>query len=107
MLSKTEATIFLANQRGCSEATWFRSYYTFNFGDFVKKNRTPFGSLVAVNEHTLKEGATLSFIHAQIQTVLLVPIAGQLNYRSGNEQGHMDVGQASCVVLPAATPLQL
>ena len=65
MLSKTEAIIYLANQRGCSEATWFRSIIPFNFGEFKRESRTPLGSLIAVNEHTLKEGRTLSFAYLQ------------------------------------------
>jgi hypothetical protein len=109
--SKAQAIIYLANQRGCSETTWFRSYYTFNFGEFKRESRTPFGSLVAVNEHTLKEGRTLSFAHPESSNVLILPIAGELNYRYGlvmhqadNFEKSIDVGQASYVELPAGTP---
>ena len=107
MLSKAEAIIYLANQRGSSEAEWFRSYYTFNFGEFRRESRTPFGSLVAFNEHTLKEGRTLSFVHTEYVKVLLIPIVGELNYRSGDAECTVDVGQASYIVLPAGTPLEI
>ncbi len=107
MLSKAEAIIYLANQRGCSEEEWFRSYYTFNFGEFRRESRTPFGSLVAFNEHTLKEGRTLSFEHTESLKVLLIPIVGELNYRSGDAECPVDVGQATYTVLPAGVPLEL
>jgi len=107
VLSKTEAIIYVANQRGCSEAEWFRSYYTFNFGEFRQESRTPFGSLVAFNEHTLKEGRTLSFVHTESVKVLLLPIVGELNYRSGDAECTVDVGQVSYTVLQAGTPLEL
>ena len=107
MLSKAEAIIYLANQRGCSEAEWFRSYYTFNFGEFRRESRTPFGSLVAFNEHTLKEGRTLSFVHMESVRVLLIPIVGELNYRSGDAECTVEVGQVSETLLPAGTPLEL
>ena len=107
MLSKPEAIIYLANQRGCSGAEWFRSYYTFNFGEFRRESRTPFGSLLAFNEHTLKEGRIFSFVHTEAVKVLLIPVAGELNYRSGDVEGTVDVGQVSYSVLPAGVPLEL
>ena len=41
MASEAEAVIYLANKRGCSETDWFRSYYTFNFGEFTQEGSTP------------------------------------------------------------------
>lgn len=107
MLSTTETKIYLASQRGCSETEWYRSYYTFNFGEFRRESRTPFGPLLAVNEHTLKEGRTLSFVHQEPVQVLLIPIVGELNYRYGHVEGTVDVGQASYTLLPPGVPLEL
>ena len=72
MANEAEAVIYLANQRGHSETDWFRSYYTFNAGEFTREGRRPFGSLVAVNEHTLKEGKTLSFTFTEKVKVMLL-----------------------------------
>jgi len=66
-----------------------------------------FGSLFAVNEHTLKEGRTLSFTFTEKVNVLLLPIEGELNYRSGNVENVLDVGQVSCIVPFPGVPLQL
>ena len=107
MASEAEAVIYLANKRGRSETDWFRSYYTFNFGEFTREGSTPFGSLLAVNEHTLKEGKTLSFTFTEKVKVLLLPIEGELNYKSGNVENVVDVGQVSCIVSSPGVPLQL
>ena len=107
MASEAEAVIYLASKRGRSETDWFRSYYTFNFGEFTREGSTPFGSLFAVNEHTLKEGRTLSFTFTEKVKVLLLPIEGELNYKSGNVENALDVGQLSCIVPSPGVPLQL
>jgi quercetin 2,3-dioxygenase len=107
MASEAEAVIYLANKRGRSETDWFRSFYTFNFGEFTREGSTPFGSLLAVNEHTLKEGRTLSFTFTEKVKVLLLPIEGELNYKSGNVENAVDVGQVSCIVSSPGVPLQL
>jgi quercetin 2,3-dioxygenase len=107
MASKAEAVIYLANKRGHSEADWFRSYYTFNFREFTQEGSTPFGSLFAVNEHTLKESRTLSFTFPEKVNVLLLPIEGALNYKSGAVENAVDVGQVSCIVSSPGVPLQL
>ncbi|HEY5915783.1 MAG TPA: hypothetical protein VIU13_00200 [Chryseolinea sp.] len=107
MASEAEAVIYLANQRSRSETDWFRSYYTFNSGDLTLEDRTPFGSLFAINEHTLKEGRTLSFAFTEKVKVMLLPIEGELNYKSGDVENTVDVGQVSCIVSSPGVPLQI
>jgi len=107
VLSTTEAVIYLTSQRGRSETEWFRSYYTFNFGEFSRESRTPFGPLLAVNEHTLKEGRTLSFVNKKPVQVLLIPIVGELKYRYSKVEDTVDAGQASYILLPPGVPLEL
>jgi hypothetical protein len=103
--STDEAVIYLADQRRCIQTDWFRSYYTFNFGEFNRESRTPFGSLVAVNEHTLKEGRTLSVTFEEKVKVLLLPIEGELTYTAGNVENIVDVGQVAFIVLLPGTPM--
>ena len=107
MANEAEAVIYLANQRGHSETDWVRSYYTFSAGDLTREGRTPFGSLSAVNEHALKEGKTLSFTFTEKVKVMLLPIEGELNYKSGDVENTVDVGQVSCIVSSPGVPLQL
>jgi hypothetical protein len=107
MASEAEAVIYLANKRERSETDWFRSYYTFNFGEFTREGSTPFGSLFAFNEHTLKEGKTLSFAFTEKVKVLLLPIEGELNYKSGNVESVVDVGQVAGITSSPGVPLEL
>jgi len=107
MASEAEVVIYPANQRGHIETDWFRSYYIFNAGELAREDRTPFGSLFAVNEHTLKEGRTLSFTFTEKVKVILLPIEGELNYKSADVENTVDVGEVSCIVSPPGVPLQL
>ncbi len=95
MALKTEATIYLADQRGCTQADWFRSYHTFNFGTYFQEHRKPFGSLQALNDETLKGGCTLKQRVQENTTILLIPIVGAVHYKnnSGIDQ-QIEVGQA-------------
>jgi hypothetical protein len=94
MLPKTEATIYLANQRGCSQNDWYRSYHTFNFGLYFNESKKPFGSLHALNDDTLKGGSTLKFESKEDSLILLLPVVGTLNYKNNLEIGKVEVGQA-------------
>ena len=53
MNTQTEAQIYLADQRGRSETDFFRSYHTFNFGQYVAEGRAQFGPLHLLNDDTL------------------------------------------------------
>jgi hypothetical protein len=106
MVSDTETIFFPGNQRVCSEAEWFRSY-AFNFGEFGSENRTPFGPLVAVCEHSLKEGRSFSFKFSHHANALLIPIVGELHYSFRDLKNRVDVGQSSYLWLPPATPLTM
>jgi hypothetical protein len=93
MLPRTEATIYLANQRGCSQEDWYRSYHTFNFGSYFNESRKAFGSLQVVNDDTLSGGRMLKFNVTENTLILLLPIVGTLNYQTQLEQGSVEVGQ--------------
>lgn len=95
MLTQTEATIYLATQRGCSQGEWFTSYHTFNFGDYHNNNRKPIHNLIAVNEDTLSAGKTIVHRSPENVAILFLPLAGALHYKlSDNTVGSLDVGQA-------------
>ena len=94
MISKTKATIYLSNQRGCTQEDWFRSFHVFNYGKYFNENRTPFGSLNTLNENTLKGGRTISRLAKEDYTVLILPIVGALKYTtSGYKEGIVDAGE--------------
>lgn len=88
MDTRTEAQIFLADQRGHSQTESVRSYHTFNFGPYVAEGREPFGPLHLLNDDTLRAGASLTLQVEQSTEVLLMPLAGGLEYsRAGASAG--------------------
>jgi quercetin 2,3-dioxygenase len=94
MVMQTEAKIYLAAQRGCSRSDWYRSFYTFNFESYSNENRKPLGRLRALNDETLGSGHTIRHAVYEDTTVVLLPVVGGLNYKTGTgEQGFLDAGQ--------------
>lgn len=103
MDTQTQAQIYLADQRGCSETDSFRSYHTFNFGPYVAQGREPFGALYLVDEDTLRAGASLTMQVEQPTQVVLLPVVGGLEYASGGETYFLEPGQAGTLSLAAGT----
>jgi quercetin 2,3-dioxygenase len=88
----TQAQIYLADQRGCSQTDTFRSFHTFNFGDYVAENRQPFGDLEVFNDTVIKP-----LLHQKIQlskntNVVIIPVIGGLEYNSSIQNGFLGTG---------------
>jgi redox-sensitive bicupin YhaK (pirin superfamily) len=81
MNAQTDAQIYLADQRGCSQTNLLRSYHTFNFGRYVAEGREPFGALHLLNEDTLRAGAALNLRVEDATDVILLPLEGGLEYQ--------------------------
>ncbi|QKZ13953.1 pirin [Spirosoma sp. KUDC1026] len=80
MNAQTDAQIYLADQRGCSQTNLVRSYHTFNFGAYVAEGRQPFGPLQLLNDDTLRAGAALNLRVEDATDVILLPLEGGLEY---------------------------
>jgi redox-sensitive bicupin YhaK (pirin superfamily) len=93
MLSSANAIIYLNERRGCSESGIVRSFHTFNFGHYFREERKSFGNLFGFNDDTLKEGSTLQFEVKENAKIILLPLVGALNYRTGSDQGILDAGE--------------
>jgi quercetin 2,3-dioxygenase len=78
MIQQSKGKMFLADERGCSELDWFRSYNTFNFGAYKCEHKTPFGPLYVLNDDTLAGGKSLSIEVSDNTTVLLLPVVGAI-----------------------------
>ncbi len=75
---QTNATIYLSEQRGCTQTDTCRSFHTFNCGSFFDDNKRPFGNLQAFNEDTMVPNSCVTHtIGAQISVVIL-PIFGTI-----------------------------
>ncbi len=108
MTLKTEATIYLADQRGCTQADWFRSYHTFNFGTYFREHRKSFGNLQVLNDDTLKGGCSLKQRVQENTTILLLPIVGAVHYKNNasiNEP--IEVGQAQIFFVPKDSEFEI
>ena len=86
MLDTSQGKIFLANQRGHIETDWFRSYTTFNFGNFQDLHKEPFGNLYVLNDDTLAAGREMSFIAEEDSFIILLPVVGAVAYKDNAEE---------------------
>ncbi len=93
---QTNATIYLSEQRGCTQTDTFRSFHTFNFGSFVFVKKRPIGNLQAFNEDTLMPNASVEQkIEAQT-TIIILPIFGTIEVMSdfNTEGSFVTAGEA-------------
>lgn len=90
---ETQAQIYLADQRGISQVGFFRSFHTFNFGNYFHESRVPFGNLQVFNDDTLKAGHSLKLKLDKNSVVIIIPIVGGLEFRNSLEEGFLEAGQ--------------
>ena len=93
MDTQLQAQLFLADQRGCSQLDYFRSYHSFTFGPYVDAHKTPFGSLQVINDDTLKAGHRVTMQVDDNTDVLIFPIIGGLAYKSSLGHGFVNAGE--------------
>ena len=77
-MEQGKAKIYLHEERGLQQADWFRSYYTFNFGNYFNPHKHPFGRLYVLNEDTLAGGRTLKMQVEEDSFVMLLPVTGAI-----------------------------
>ncbi|RRB02880.1 pirin family protein [Larkinella rosea] len=82
-LAQTEAHIYLADQRGRSQTTDFRSFHTFNFGDYQHESRQPLGALTVFNDTTLLPGKSHPITVDEPTEMLLIPVVGGIEMVDG------------------------
>jgi quercetin 2,3-dioxygenase len=79
-MTQSCANIYLADQRGCTQLDWFRSYHTFNFGDYFNENRHPFGGIRVLNDDTLRGGYAATKHVEKTTQVVLIPLVGGIYF---------------------------
>jgi redox-sensitive bicupin YhaK (pirin superfamily) len=87
MLDNSKGKMFLAGERGYMETEWFRSYNTFNFGNYQQEHKDPFGPLYVLNDNTLAGKKGFKLLVEEDSDIMLLPVAGALEYKDslGNE----------------------
>ncbi|MCX6216434.1 pirin [Spirosoma sp.] len=105
--TRTQAQLYVADQRGCSQNRFFRSYHTFNFGSYTAEHRTAFGSLRVLNDDTLGPGHRLSITVDDDTAVVLVPLVGGLEFNSPVASGFLEAGQIQTLWLAKGMTYEL
>lgn len=83
MLTQTEAHIYLADQRGCTQTADFRSFHTFNVSDYQLESRQPFGDLAVFNDDTLLPGKNHIIGVEEPTEMVLIPVVGGIELVDG------------------------
>jgi quercetin 2,3-dioxygenase len=98
------AKIFLSDERGVNQLDWFRSYNTFNFGNYQTKYKTPVSRLYVLNDDTLAGGKSMDLEVEENSILILLPVVGAVEYRdSAGNASITDAGCLQAVLLPAGS----
>lgn len=83
-----------AKDRGHAENEWLNTHHSFSFADFYDPARMGFGTLVVINDDTIKGGYGFGFHSHQDMEIITIPVSGSLTHRDsmGNE-GTIAVGE--------------
>lgn len=92
-MDSSKAKIFLADQRGCTQTTLHRSYHTFNYRGYQNKHREPFETLRTLNDETLAPGESAHFSVQQHQEILIIPLVGACECKTGSALYKVEAGQ--------------
>ncbi len=95
-----QAKIFLADERCVTETKWFRSYNTFNFGNYYSVHKIPVEKLYVCNDDTLAGEKNFAMRIDETTTVLLLPVVGAIACTINNEDAVLiNSGEIYCSTL--------
>ena len=94
-MEQGKAKIYLQEERGLQQADWYRSYYTFNFGNYFNQHKHPFGRLYMLNEDTVAGGRTLKMAAEEDSFVILLPVTGAI--KVADPHGYRQMIHPGCV----------
>jgi redox-sensitive bicupin YhaK (pirin superfamily) len=106
-LDTSNAKIFLASQRGCTESSRHRSFHTFNFGSYRNDHRQPFFSLKSLNDETLAAGASTRYFPEEKIQVLLIPLVGSCECQTNNSTISIEAGQIFFCDVPKGHDIEI
>src|SRR5689334_3310764 len=108
MVQQNKGKIFLADERGHNEVEWFRSYNTFNFGQFQREHKTPFGPLYVLNDDTLAGGKSISLTIEADTEIVLVPVVGAITYNDSiGNSNIIESGECQVYTTPKGTIIHI
>lgn len=76
-----------AGKRGHASNEWLETNYSFSFANFYDPTRMGFGSLIVINDDTIKGGHGFGFHAHEDMEIITIPMEGSLVHRDsmGNE----------------------
>jgi quercetin 2,3-dioxygenase len=94
-MTQSSANIYLADQRGCTQMDWFRSFHTFNFRQYFNENRQPFGFIQVLNDNTLRGGYSIKMNIEKPSLLILIPLVGGIGFNTeSSEASFLEAGEA-------------
>lgn len=108
MIPQSNGKIFLAEERGEVQLNWFRSYRTFNFGEFYNEYKKPVGDLYVLNDDTLAGGKVHDFEVETDSEIILVPVVGAIFCITDTGlEGVVEAGDCMIIQAPAGSSLTI
>ncbi|CAN5332162.1 pirin family protein [soil metagenome] len=107
MDTQLQAQLYLADQRGCSQLDYFRSFHSFSFGQYVDEHKLSFGALQVLNDDTLTAGNRIRMQLESTTDVVIFPIVGGLEYKSSLGDGFLEAGQAQTFSLASGMDYEI
>jgi redox-sensitive bicupin YhaK (pirin superfamily) len=99
MIPQPAVKMFLADERGVSENEWFRSYHTFNFGNYFNEHKYPLDDVYIINDDSLDAGRSLRMLIEEDSYIILLPVIGAIAYK--DSPGDNNLAAAGQVVILA------
>lgn len=107
MLKESCTILMLADQRGVSQSSTYRSWHSFNYGTYHHPYREAPGALRVLNEDTLAGGASMQHFAEHSSTVLLLPLVGGIAFVHNNQTHYLDAGSILSVQVNAGMTYQI
>lgn len=108
MVQQNKGKIFLADERGHHETGWFRSFSTFNFGQYQQEHKIPFGPLYVLNDDTLAGGKSISMTVEADSVIVLIPVVGTIAYTdSAGHASYISAGECQLYTTSKGATIQI
>lgn len=92
-MANATATIYLAEQRGViQQDVIYRSWHTFNYGEYQDPHREAPGALRVFNEETLAGGKQMTYTCQAIGSVILLPMVGGILVQTKGKVYELEAG---------------
>lgn len=92
-MANPSATIYLAEQRGITQQdAIYRSWHTFNYGEYQDPHREAPGALRVFNEETLAGGKQMTYTSQEIASVILLPLVGGILVQAKGKVYELEAG---------------